>query len=742
MASSSTPVSAITDPSFETNNPSTSNAGGAAMSTPSTSSETPEVPSTIERTDTTDQVSGHLTPVVSVAAPVEDRNAAIKAEKDLCLLHERKSEYYMFSKQKRPSPTWDHCLQFDAAAMYAFFESLNDDSRYLTPTTGLGQVKLYLYSLKKPKKDGPDFDYSYNLSQSLVLCKHCFYDDGTPLKQCLHKLHKGAVSNFQKHIHKCHSNVKRLSLRKSCDETASRKKLKTLDSYVKVSRQEDKDKAIKKYQESLQTFINDSAVSKYNLEKPRFKAMMQNAYNLVHDHGGSPEDLMMGVHRFTTLQDKSFTDQRTVIRTAIHSVQLWFQHHTPSAQKFISLCQDLWDGKRRELLGISLMFIHPATMAFFKVSAGLVHSSGKKSDQICADTEAILSLYNISKRDLYRPVNDTTNAALKAGRLIVGCKDSGTCGMHKCELILKHATGQLVRKKNKEAVDPFPILENLRKKARKFASYLMDRKSKSRYKVFHEFVVNKRGSKKGALHLELANDTRVSGTIFMYQSMERAFFDLYYFLMDESCPKELVDLQLSPEEWQQLAEAEAVLRSTQILSLDLQTNIPGAVAISPLLVCFAKSKIPKTKDDFVEGIVVIDNNSPPWCAADTLHKNLPKTRRAISSCRDGTAQLVARLVKNYDEYFTHQADDDWMAMFCHPFMAEHGISILVEKAKVASKEKREGQKDKFIDAVAAMIKLPDDGTIQDTSVGANGSSMSPTNGHTQVTDSQQEEDSK
>ncbi|KAL7569884.1 hypothetical protein ACA910_008551 [Epithemia clementina (nom. ined.)] len=51
-------------------------------------------------------------------------------------------------------------------------------------------------------------------------------------------------------------------------------------------------------------------------------------------------------------------------------------------------------------------------------------------------------------------------------------------------------------------------------------------------------------------------------------------------------------------------------------------------------------------------------------------------------------------------------------MFCHPFMAYHGISH-GEKANVATDFKVKAQKIKFIEAVARMIKLPNDpgGTI-------------------------------
>ena len=114
------------------------------------------------------------------------------------------------------------------------------------------------------------------------------------------------------------------------------------------------------------------------------------------------------------------------------------------------------DSKRHERLGISLMFIHLETFEFFKVSASLVHITGKKAADIAHNTLNVLKVYIITQQDLFRPVNDTTASALLAGRLIVGCNDPGTCGMHKCESITKHAMEQVTRKCNKLVVESFP----------------------------------------------------------------------------------------------------------------------------------------------------------------------------------------------------------------------------------------------------------------------------------------------
>ncbi|KAL7579772.1 hypothetical protein ACA910_021908 [Epithemia clementina (nom. ined.)] len=117
-----------------------------------------------------------------------------------------------------------------------------------------------------------------------------------------------------------------------------------MDSYVKVTKASEKEKAILEYQQSVYSFINDSVISKYNLEKSRFKDMMENACSVI-KRGGMADDLKMGVHCFETLQSESFEDATQTINAILSTVRHWYEIKSGATQKFISICQDLWDGK-------------------------------------------------------------------------------------------------------------------------------------------------------------------------------------------------------------------------------------------------------------------------------------------------------------------------------------------------------------------------------------------------------------
>ena len=105
------------------------------------------------------------------------------------------------------------------------------------------------------------------------------------------------------------------------------------------------------------------------------------------------------------------------------------------------------------------MLIHLETFEYVKVSADLVLITGEKATDIVHDTLTVLKRYSSTQEDLFRPVNDTMASALLAVRLIVGYDDPGTCGMHKCELITKHVTGQVARRCCKQVVDSFPEMK-------------------------------------------------------------------------------------------------------------------------------------------------------------------------------------------------------------------------------------------------------------------------------------------
>jgi hypothetical protein len=106
--------------------------------------------------------------------------------------------------------------------------------------------------------------------------------------------------------------------------------------------------------------------------------------------------------------------------------------------------------------------------------------------------------YGITSQDIFRGVNDTTNAALRTGLLISsgrGPTEKGkTCFMHAQELVLKHALGLSTRKgKGGLPNDEFASGVNMRDRVKLWLSRVMDKKSKTCFNKYRQYCKNQLG---------------------------------------------------------------------------------------------------------------------------------------------------------------------------------------------------------------------------------------------------------
>ena len=66
----------------------------------------------------------------------------------------------------------------------------------------------------------------------------------------------------------------------------------------------------------------------------------------------------------------------------------------------------------------------------------------------------------------------------------------------------------------------------------------MDMEQKSKYKQYVKFVETL-NSRKQPLKLETPNDARVTGTMMMYQTMLRSYWDLHDYMQSSDTPQSL-----------------------------------------------------------------------------------------------------------------------------------------------------------------------------------------------------------
>lgn len=548
-------------------------------------------------------------------------------------------------------------------------------------------AEMALAKKKFSIKDGFKGDeLSYITANSLVICKKCFRNKNRTFDSAVIKICKSNGTNINSHFRNNHSSDSDCDYESDSETPQSHKRtagtlLSENSGFKLLGKKMKSSFCLEEFHYDVHCFVNDTGMAQRTVENPVFRKMLNSAYLIGKSDGSNAKDVLMGRAMLTTIRKSSISHITSTVKQTMQICRYWFRQKTGKDHPFVSICHDIWDGKCQELLGICITFTYPISYKIFKVSLGLCSTKGKGAETVAAETIRILHKFGIYQTDLYRPVNDTTNSALKAGRLIVGSDKSGSCGMHQCELITKHATGQAVRRHNRVEVDSFPECEALRLKAKKFCSWLINKKSKSRLRAYNEFTSI--GGKSKPIKLTVPNDTRVSGVMTMYQNLLRSYCDLTYYLEDECCPNDLKQLALSSDEWQQISEIEAVLRSTKILSFNLQTNFPGAISVAPLMICYAKHCICQTIErNELASIVDVRNHrsrrNSDWSSGDKTFHELPKYKQPLTQCSPIANRLAQRLVNEYDCYFKEIDDDTKIAMMCNPLMAYHGCFLMSE----------------------------------------------------------------
>jgi hypothetical protein len=196
---------------------------------------------------------------------------------------------------------------------------------------------------------------------------------------------------------------------------------------------------------------------------------------------------------------------------------------------------------------------------------------------------------------------DTTNSALLASRLVknkknvaavvpVEDKNADECRMHKVSLVYDHGFGILTHKRKKRNIDSFDEAEDLQKQAHAFVIHVNDTTTFKKYKD----VQPNRGD--DCIALNLLCSTHVCSTQFMYESLLQSKPNLSFAQFNSTFTNEKC---LSEEQWQQIAEFEAIAHPLAILSKKVQTDRAGSLAEMLMHVEVARYMIPKQAHHFM-----------------------------------------------------------------------------------------------------------------------------------------------
>ena len=318
------------------------------------------------------------------------------------------------------------------------------------------------------------------------------------------------------------------------------------------------------------------------------------------------------------------------------------------------------------MLGVTLFFVNPRNCNSYRIPIGLVETKGHTAVQIATHTESLLLTIGFTKDDVAAAINDNTNSAILASKYIVGSNKGGKCDMHRAELIMKHATGQAVRRRGKVVIDENKEFTELYKVVHIFASWLMSSKKRSRFEKLRQWAM-----KNGRVIIEIPipNATRIGSCIIMIHGLIRNKF-----VMDDYASSSLVNdpefkaKYLTLEQWDQLIEYEAVLNPVQKCGMTLQTDNPSAASASLLEIFLSKHCVEQMTK---KGIQVLDTKSTPWDASSTMAALQQKKRHQVSHAllEEPTQNLIQRILREYRFYMMEEKDEDAeKAMIGNPFL--------------------------------------------------------------------------
>lgn len=333
------------------------------------------------------------------------------------------------------STNWPYCLFIQAKETKKAIESGYDPSFE-------GIKKLHLDDMLKTPSPCHQ-----------VICYVCFTNPVTSLRSSIVGTNKiGTKSNFDRHMRDEHSVLYKATPKFGKWKTDDAKKSiqPTIMSYC--LKEETNGEIAINLKMLINRFLNDANVSQRAVESDSFTDLIAYAINCKPTTTMDVNSLMMR-YAMRNAQKTSFEKTFTTITRGLRSAANKYKELCGYQIPFLSICHDTWCGKKKEILGVTLVYIDPNGGSLFKIPVGLVASEGKDAETTSKQTMTVLSLYGIEKSWMFKGVNDNTSSAVKTTKLLLSSDDEGYCVMHKAELCVKHALGVLKWKRRGDIVD-------------------------------------------------------------------------------------------------------------------------------------------------------------------------------------------------------------------------------------------------------------------------------------------------
>jgi hypothetical protein len=402
----------------------------------------------------------------------------------------------------------------------------------------------------------------------------------------------------------------------------------------------------------------------------------------------------MGRHKFSGIRVSEFEYLLGAIYCHVVESRDFYEKYVGKRVPFIVIGHDNWDSDNKEILGVTVHWYNPVRKCHVCNPIGMCVVYDKSAAATVQQTLKLLAGCGIEKEDLYKAVNDTTNTAVRTGELLTG--EKGTCAMHSTQLVIQHATGHLKRKKDCKIVDEFPECEDLRKKARDSAFYLMNKKAKTRFAKYKK-QMNNQG--RIANRIFMPNDTRAAGVHMFFNSMITSRWNLDSYWYEDPAARKY---ELDNDEYATIAELEAVLYPIALLTKLLQSDKFGSNSVSFLYTCrcfetyacertWYVADVDKTsnikKTDWWHAGAKFPNRDYrghplEWSEDQPRDSGLEKVymvRKDRDELKEIPRKLIERITSEFLKYTADPTKNQLLAMACNPLTATIGMRELIAR---------------------------------------------------------------
>ena len=614
---------------------------------------------------------------------VNAKQEFILSEKELIPVHKGKPNL-LFSNS--PSKRWDWVLHVDWQAL---FKWVWDGTVKDLPASFRGFTKIHDIMgefLGEPPVQDQEYDADGNplpivvegelsnkeykakyklLAHRMVLCPLCFKNPDVPLFKCCITCSDEKPSNVKQHIDKHHGGDEKV-FGVSSEEKLNQSTLKGFTSDLSPRKE-----AVGQLRQLIYEFVNDCCLPANTVEKPQFRELLRYAFQ----NGGQLKDTraeVMSRRQVTKLRMDSYKDYVSTVASLARNVREEYKTLCGKEIAFATVCHDIWQARRHDVLGVTLMFADPRNSVVYRIPIGLAETKGHAAVDVANLTHSLLMSVGFNQDDLVASVNDNTSAAVLAGKYIVGDHAKvGRCDMHRAELVLKHATGLVQRFRKGVLIDSFPEFCELYGKFKKLAGWVTSKHA------FHRWEkLKKKAEELGftLILIPMPNDTRVGGCVILIQALLRNkwFFDLYVLTSKLSDPT-FVSLYPTQDEWDLLAQYEGILSPLKAVALQLQTDEPGASSATLLEIYLSHFKTERMRMSKVSCVPVNEadlEEDEKWDASAPMSElNALRIGVSYNELGDGPKKLIRRILHEYRIYLLDTDEDALKAVCCNPMLA-------------------------------------------------------------------------